>query len=219
MFGTSDIRQIYINDGTDEVLYYDHVNGYQISTFEELPIVSFDDLAVNIPLTADLCDKELTIRYVLKDNAKVSSLTAYTGALMIGVDYGDIQEFSRFSEIGYQTEIDVTHLDTSHIKCMCGMFADFISMYDVKFVGLDKLDTSNVLDMRMMFFGRRPDGSDKINQIDISNFDFSKVKYFNEMFERTAYYDDDIVVGKEKLMEAAENLGYTQIYIFIAPDV
>lgn len=216
LFELSDIRQIYINDGTDEVLYYDHVNGYQISTYQSLP--TFDELAIYLPLTPELCDKELTIRYVLKDNAKVAMLIFYIGLLMIGVDYGDGTRYVKYFGNNYQTEIDVTNLDTSYTKCMFGMFGcEADCAYDIKFVGLDKLDTSNVIDMRSMFYGLQKYSWQSPSQIDISNFDFSKVQYFDGMFQVSCDYEFDTVVGKEKLMEAAKQLGYSKCKIFSCP--
>jgi len=66
-----------------------------------------------------------------------------------------------------------------------------------------------------MFYGLQKMTRPSPSQIDISNFDFSKVQYFDGMFYDNSGYS--MVVGKEKLMEAAEQLGYTMCSLFDCP--
>ena len=74
------------------------------------------------------------------------------------------------------TEIDLTGLDTSNIKNMCGMFENCSSLTSIDVSGFD---TTKVTDMRYMF-----GDCSGLTSIDISSFETSNVKYMSGMFLR-----------------------------------
>ena len=64
--------------------------------------------------------------------------------------------------------IDLTNLDTSQVNNFECMFSKCYKLKEIK--GLEKLNTSNAINMNKMFRGCR-----KLESLDLSNFDTSKV--------------------------------------------
>ena len=73
--------------------------------------------------------------------------------------------------------IDVSNFDTSHVEYMTGMFGDIKCDGTLNITGLNKIDTSKVVDMSGLFYRI------KIDTLDLSNFDTSNVTGMSSMFE------------------------------------
>jgi len=89
--------------------------------------------------------------------------------------------------------VDVGVLDTGNVTNMNGMFSGsdanhFMNLTSI--VGLDKIDTSNVIDMTAMF-----QANGKLTTIDISNFNTSNVTSMQMMF-RGCTMLEEIILGK-----------------------
>ena len=85
------------------------------------------------------------------------------------------------------TNLDVSNFNTSKVIDMGRMFSGLGLNTNVPFniVGLEKFDTSNVTSMTGMFSSNVASGSGKLTNetlAGISNWNVSKVTYFNEMF-------------------------------------
>ena len=84
-----------------------------------------------------------------------------------------------YSKTGARNSIDKINLLNLNIKNVTTTKAMFKDSYIEKFIGIDKLDTSNVIDMSEMFF-RVHSGYDYILNLNLWNT--SKVETFEKMF-------------------------------------
>ena len=75
--------------------------------------------------------------------------------------------------------------DTSKVTNMCAMFQNNYNMVSVE--GIGNFKTGNVEDMSHMFYG-----CSALEEVDVANWDVSKVKYFNSMFSGSGHNTGDM---------------------------
>lgn len=107
---------------------------------------------------------------------------------------------SLFGGFDYLKSMDVSNLDTSHVKNMSSMFAHTSGpKYNLKLTeikGLENFDTSKVTDMSRMFFGQH-----SLTTIDVSSFDTSNVTNMEAMFKQDYYMTSFISLTEIKGLE------------------
>lgn len=106
--------------------------------------------------------------------------------------------------------IDVSSFNSSNVYLMNSMFE---SAKATKIIGLDKLDTSNVINMSYMF------SNTKFGEYDVSNFNTSKVYDMNFMFYMTNgkdYHIENFEIGDNTVaygMFADNDNGIPNVYV------
>ena len=115
-----------------------------------------------------------------------------------GMEYFDTSKatsmYNMFNTCPSMETIDISYFDTSKVTNMSGMFGneqDGISSSLKQIIGLETINTSNVIDMSWMF-----GLSTNLITLDVSNFDTSKVTNMHGMFEgcnnlKTIYANDN----------------------------
>ena len=94
--------------------------------------------------------------------------------------YANEDSRSMFFSLGDVERIDMTGINTSHVKNMDSMFFSGNNLY--KHIELSSFDTSNAEDMSYMFATHGIKTMENIDPIDFSRFNTSKVKNMEGMF-------------------------------------
>ena len=133
----------------------------------------------------------LNVEYITLSNIDTTGVTDMS--YMFGSDASVTPSVNNVHELKRIYLTNGTNFNTGIVTDMKHMFGLCYKLEPDALTFVSDFDTSSVTDMSYMFAGNTETYSMKINELDLSGWDFSSVQYVNHMFDRCMFLDEGLI--------------------------